>query len=105
MSRAVYNKPLQHLSSDSPNKDRPATGHFRDGYCDSPPEDTGNHSVAGLLTDEFLDFSASQGNDLRKQVPGLKGGFKWCLCAHRWKEAFDAAQGNVSDPRVPKSVQ
>ena len=52
------------------------------------------------MTDQFLDFTASQGNDLRKQV-GLQGGQKWCLCAHRWKEAYDARDG-PSDPKVPK---
>ena len=53
------------------------TGFKRNGFCDVPPEDSGNHSVAATVTDEFLDFSAAHGNDLRKQV-GLKGGQKWC---------------------------
>ncbi len=52
-----------------------------------------------VVTDEFLDFSASRGNDLRKI--GLTGGCKWCLCTGRWKEAFDAREGE-DDPVVPK---
>lgn len=90
----MYGKPLhQHSTS-------PPTGVARDGFCRVPESDTGNHSVAGLVTEQFLDFTASQGNDLRKQV-GLKGGQRWCLCASRWKEAFDAREG-PSDPKVPK---
>lgn len=57
---------------------------------------------AAIVTEQFLDFSASRGNDLRKQA-GLKGGQKWCLCANRWKEAFDARKGD-EDPVVPKWV-
>lgn len=97
----VYDKPLQQHTSDSPG-DQPQTGYLRDGYCDTPKEDKGNHSVAAIVTDEFLDFTASQGNDLRKQTPGLKSGNKWCICANRWKEAFDASGGNSEDGRVPK---
>jgi len=52
-----------------------------------------------VVTDEFLDFSASRGNDLRKI--GLTGGCKWCLCTSRWKEAVDARKGD-DDPVVPK---
>jgi len=55
--------------------------------------------IPGIVTNEFLDFSASKGNDLRKQA-SLKGGDSWCLCAHRWKEAFDAMTGK-DDPKVP----
>ncbi|MCJ1253659.1 hypothetical protein MMC24_001471 [Lignoscripta atroalba] len=53
-----------------------------------------------VVTDEFLDFSASRGNDLR-QIPGMKGGCKWCLCTNRWKEAVDARKSD-DDPVVPK---
>ena len=55
-----------------------------------------------VVTDEFLDFSASRGNDLR-QIPGMKGGCKWCLCTNRWKEAVDARKSD-DDPVVPKYV-
>jgi uncharacterized protein (DUF2237 family) len=51
------------------------------------------------LTDEFLDFSAKKGNNLRDI--GLKSGTKWCLCSNRWKEAMQAAK-NDNDPVVPK---
>lgn len=77
----------------------PMTGFYRDGYCRVGPEDRGNHAVAGLLTKEFLDFSASRGNNLR-QI-GLEPGCKWCLCTARWKEAMEAAEGR-DDPVVPK---
>jgi hypothetical protein len=55
----------------------------------------------GIVTDEFLDYSAAQGNDLR-QV-GLTDGCKWCLCVSRWKEAFDNRTGD-NDKKVPKIV-
>ena len=57
--------------------------------------------VLAVVTDEFLDFSASRGNNLRDI--GLTGGCKWCLCTSRWKEAMDAAKG-LDDPVVPKYV-
>ena len=75
------------------------TGYLRNGYCEVPASDAGNHSVAAEVTDEFLKFSAEQGNDLR--TIGLKGGCKWCLCVTRWKEAFDA-RGKQGDKVVPK---
>ncbi|KAI9848263.1 MAG: hypothetical protein M1837_000527 [Sclerophora amabilis] len=89
----VLNKPLGLFSKS------PMTGFYRNGYCDVGPEDLGNHSVAAQVTDEFLEFSASRGNDLR--TVGLTGGCKWCLCASRWKEAM-AARKNDDDPVVPK---
>ncbi|KAK5163842.1 hypothetical protein LTR04_002227 [Oleoguttula sp. CCFEE 6159] len=75
------------------------TGFMRNGYCEVPPDDHGNHSIAAEVTTEFLEFSASRGNDLR--TIGLTGGCKWCLCASRWKEAFDARNGD-NDKIVPK---
>ncbi|KAG8630471.1 hypothetical protein KVT40_002090 [Elsinoe batatas] len=77
----------------------PMTGFLRNGYCEVPASDFGNHAVAAEVTDEFLDFSASRGNDLR--TVGLKGGCKWCLCASRWLEAFEA---KGSDSRGEKIV-
>ncbi|KAF2006569.1 hypothetical protein P154DRAFT_517622 [Amniculicola lignicola CBS 123094] len=77
----------------------PMVGFTRTGYCTAPKSDSGNHSVAGILTDEFLDFTAARGNDLRSA--GLTGGCKWCLCVSRWKEAFDARTG-LDDKKVPK---
>ncbi|KAL8945957.1 MAG: hypothetical protein Q9222_007581 [Ikaeria aurantiellina] len=90
----VFKKPLALFSKS------PMTGFYRDGYCRSGPDDAGNHAVAGVLTKEFLDFSASRGNNLR-QVPGLDEGCKWCLCTARWKEAMEASSG-ANDPVVPK---
>lgn len=92
----VFSKPLALFSKS------PMTGYKRDGYCHTGPDDSGHHVIAGVVTNEFLDFSASRGNDLRKQV-GLKGGQKWCLCTSRWKEAFDALQkGQIGESAVPK---
>ncbi|KAF6226446.1 hypothetical protein HO133_009312 [Letharia lupina] len=89
----VLKKPLALFSQ------KPMTGFYRDGYCRVGPEDGGNHAVAGVLTKEFLDFSASRGNNLRSI--GLEPGCKWCLCTARWKEAMEAAKGK-DDPVVPK---
>ncbi|KAI5208878.1 hypothetical protein E4T42_03464 [Aureobasidium subglaciale] len=78
------------------------TGYLRNGYCEVPASDAGNHAIAAEVSDEFLKFSAERGNDLR-QI-GLKGGCKWCLCVSRWKEAFDA-RGKEGDKIVPKLDQ
>lgn len=92
----VFKKPLALHST------QPMTGFTRTGYCEVPASDYGNHAIAAEVTDEFLDFSARMGNDLRP-IPGMKGGCKWCLCASRWREAFDA-RGNekAGDKIVPK---
>lgn len=71
----------------------PVTGFFRNGCCDTSDEDFGSHTVCVSLTNEFLSFSRSKGNDLSTphpqwNFPGLKGGDKWCLCASRWLEAY-----------------
>ena len=71
----------------------PMTGFFRNGCCDTDDSDLGMHTVCVIISDEFLLFSKSKGNDLSTSVPefgfkGLKGGDKWCLCALRWKEAL-----------------
>ena len=73
----------------------PLTGYYRDGCCDTGPQDHGSHTVCTEVTDEFLQFSASRGNDLTTPVPdfnfpGLVAGDNWCLCAARWKEAWQA---------------
>ena len=73
----------------------PLTGYYRDGFCSTGESDSGVHVIAATLTDDFLAFSKSQGNDLitpfpQYNFPGLKAGDCWCLCARRWKEAFDA---------------
>ena len=73
----------------------PVTGFFRDGFCRTTQEDQGSHVICAILTQEFLEFSVRQGNDLVTPrpdfgFPGLKAGDQWCLCALRWKEAFEA---------------
>ena len=75
----------------------PMTGYFRDGNCRTISEDTGTHTVCAIMTDEFLDFSLSKGNNLITPIPyynfpGLKAGDKWCLCASRWVEAEKAGK-------------
>jgi len=78
-----------------PCSTQPVTGFYRDGCCNTGAEDLGLHTVCVVLTAEFLLFSKSRGNDLSTPMPqygfpGLKPGDRWCLCASRWKEAFDA---------------
>jgi uncharacterized protein (DUF2237 family) len=73
----------------------PVTGAYRDGYCNSGTNDIGTHTVCAIVTDKFLQFSKSKGNDLTTPNPfynfkGLKQGDKWCLCVSRWLEAFEA---------------
>ncbi|MEG4232926.1 DUF2237 domain-containing protein [Microcoleus sp. Pol11C3] len=73
----------------------PMTGYYRDGKCNTGGGDFGAHTVCAQLTEEFLQFTTSNGNDLSTPVPefnfpGLKPGDCWCLCASRWKEAMDA---------------
>jgi uncharacterized protein (DUF2237 family) len=75
--------------------DKPVTGYFRNGCCDTATSDRGSHTVCVVLTAEFLAFSKARGNDLSTPVPeygfpGLKPGDRWCLCAPRWQEALDA---------------
>ena len=72
----------------------PMTGFYRDGRCETGPMDTGVHVVCARVTEEFLSYTKAQGNDLSTPYPeygfpGLKAGDCWCLCASRWKEAFD----------------
>lgn len=78
-----------------PCSTQPVTGFYRDGCCNTGSDDAGLHTVCVVLTAEFLMFSKSRGNDLSTPMPqygfpGLKPGERWCLCASRWKEAFDA---------------
>jgi uncharacterized protein (DUF2237 family) len=74
---------------------QPITGFTRNGFCELYSKDHGRHTVCVMITDAFLAFTKSKGNDLSTpvpeyQFPGLKHGDKWCLCALRWKEAYDA---------------
>lgn len=75
----------------------PMTGWYRTGCCEVGGDDTGVHAVCAVMTDEFLAFSASVGNDLSTPAPqygfpGLKAGDQWCLCASRWQEAYEAGR-------------
>ncbi len=87
--RNVLGEPLETCSL------KPMTGFFRDGCCDTSREDRGSHTVCAVMTAAFLEFSKSRGNDLSTPVPeygfpGLQPGNRWCLCAPRWREAFEA---------------
>ncbi|MDX1330156.1 MAG: DUF2237 domain-containing protein [Burkholderiaceae bacterium] len=80
----------------------PLTGYYRDGCCNTDHNDHGSHVVCAKVTQAFLDFSVSRGNDLVTPRPefrfaGLKAGDRWCLCARRWLEAF---QAGVAPPVV-----
>jgi len=95
----VFGEPIASCS------EAPVTGFYRNGCCDTGPEDVGSHTVCSVMTDAFLDFTKSAGNDLSTPIPeygfhGLKAGDRWCLCAARWKQAFDAG----SAPRVVLSA-
>jgi len=75
----------------------PMTGFHRNGRCNTGPHDHGCHAVCIIATAEFLEYSRAAGNDLSTPVPqydfpGLKPGDRWCLCAPRWKQAYDAGK-------------
>ena len=91
MEVTVLGKALESCCND------PVTGYFRDGFCRTISEDTGTHTVCAIVTKEFLDYSASRGNDLMTPIPhwnfpGLKPGDKWCLCISRWLQAEKAGK-------------
>lgn len=82
----VFGKPLTICGTN------PITGAFRNGCCDTGPFDAGTHTVCAIVTDAFLQFSKSKGNDLTRpypayDFPGLVAGDRWCLCVSRWMEA------------------
>lgn len=77
------------------------TGFFRNGSCMVGPEEMARHLVCCEMTDEFLAFSQSVGNDLSTPMPqyafpGLKAGDRWCLHILRWKQALEAGRA----PRI-----
>lgn len=83
----------------------PKTGFFRDGFCNTSKDDLGLHTVCAVMTDEFLEFTKMQGNDLssvnnENQFPGLKANDKWCICVSRW---IDAARVGKAPPVILKS--
>ncbi|MGY6569408.1 MAG: DUF2237 family protein [Salinarimonas sp.] len=82
------------------------TGFYRDGCCETGPDDVGRHLVCAQMTEEFLAFSRVRGNDLvtprpEFRFPGLKPGDRWCLCAERWREA---ALAGVAPPVILAST-
>lgn len=86
-ARNVFGEPLVPCSFN------PLTGFFRDGCCKTNTDDVGTHVICAIMTEEFLEFSLHQGNDLVTPVPelgfpGLKPGDQWCLCVLRWSEAY-----------------
>ncbi len=94
-ARNVLGEALEDCSRD------PMTGFYRNGCCNTGPEDRGSHTVCAIVTEDFLAFSKARGNDLSTPMPaygfpGLKAGDRWCLCAPRWQEAFAAGKA----PRV-----
>ena len=94
-ARNVLGEPLELCSI------KPITGFYRDGCCNTGEEDFGSHTVCAVMTAAFLEFSKARGNDLSTpqpdfDFPGLRPGDRWCLCAQRWREAFEAG----SAPRV-----
>jgi uncharacterized protein (DUF2237 family) len=96
----VFGQPLVPCSFE------PLTGYFRDGCCRTTDDDSGTHVVCAVMTEPFLEFSVARGNDLSSAVPdwnfpGLVAGDKWCLCALRWLEAWEAG---VAPPVVLEST-
>ena len=89
VSKNVLGQPLQQCGCN------PMTGFYRDGFCETGARDRGSHTVCAVMTEEFLTFTKSRGNDLSTPAPhfnfpGLKSGDRWCLCVSRWKEAYEA---------------
>lgn len=89
-----------------PCSTEPLTGYYRDGTCQSGDDDLGCHAVCAEVTEEFLAFSVAAGNDLSTPqpdygFPGLKPGDRWCVCAARWMEAYEAG---VAPPVILKAT-
>ena len=90
-ARNVYGGTLESCSYE------PLTGFYRDGCCNTGPQDLGRHTVCVVVSEGFLRFSKAQGNDLSTprpeyRFPGLRPGDRWCLCALRWLEAYKAGE-------------
>jgi uncharacterized protein (DUF2237 family) len=71
----------------------PITGWFRDGNCETAPEDMGSHTICAVVTAEFLEHQRTVGNDLttpmpQHHFPGLKPGDRWCVTARNWLRAY-----------------
>ena len=88
-SKNVLGLPLESCGKE------PLTGFYRNGCCDTGPDDTGVHTVCCIVSEEFLTVSRQLGNDLSTPMPqygfpGLKPGDRWCVCAGRWLQAYKA---------------
>jgi uncharacterized protein (DUF2237 family) len=88
MQKNIFNEDIEECCTN------PITGFYRDGFCNTDQLDFGTHTVCTLITNDFLEFSKSMGNDLSTprpefDFPGLKEGDKWCVCANRWLEAHE----------------
>ena len=84
----IFDEPLDECCAN------PITGFYRDGFCHTDELDRGIHVVCAEMSEDFLNFSKSRGNDLSTprteyNFPGLRPGDHWCICAERWKEAYD----------------
>ena len=95
----VFNQPL------APCSLNPMTGFFRDGHCNTCPQDQGSHTVCAVMTDEFLTYSKYFGNDLSTprpefDFPGLKAGDQWCLCANRFLQAHQEGVAPQVNPHA-----
>jgi uncharacterized protein (DUF2237 family) len=104
-SSNVLGKPLAPCSTGG-GAGAKITGFFRTGFCTTGPTDTGTHVVCSRVTNEFLEYSKTKGNDLmtpspESDFPGLKDGDRWCLCAYRWLEAYKAGK---APPVILKST-
>jgi len=91
-SKSVLGQPMQTCGCD------PMTGFYRDGCCDTGPDDLGVHTVCCIVSEEFLAVSKHLGNDLSTPMPqygfpGLKAGDRWCVCAARWLQVYQAGAG------------
>lgn len=88
-AKNVLGGPLQSCST------QPMTGFYRNGCCDTGPDDLGLHLVCTQVTAEFLAHQRAIGNDLMTpnpwyNFPGLVPGDRWCVCVTRWKESMEA---------------
>jgi uncharacterized protein len=101
----ILGKKIKKCSTD------PMTGFYRDGYCMTGQEDRGTHTVCAKMDQQFLDYTASKGNDLSGVV---KPGQKWCLCEYRWLEAhkdgkapkvIKSATNARTDPQITKMIR
>ena len=96
VERNVLGEELQECGTD------PMTGFYRDGCCNTGPEDLGSHTICAVVTAEFLEHQRAIGNDLSSPMPqfsfpGLHPGDRWCVTAANWERA---AADEVAAPVV-----